>query len=369
MKIGILTHYDVNNLGAQLQMYATYQKLLELGHQPVILTYNKNFDFDYDQKLRNKIDLRSIPYLMREFLLKKGLRQTWHNTKKYIINKRFRLAHFDFQNYATSDVEAVIVGADEVFSLEVGINMMMYGHGMKTGKCIAYAPSFGQTDLSALEEHHARALVESGLSQFVALSARDEHTANMIFELTGHKPTMVCDPVLLYDFKNVPKCSKPIKQKYLAVYSYDRNMTDPEEIASICALAHRFGLITVSIGNYHKWCDKNINCDCLEWLDYMRCAEVIITDTFHGAVVSVIMGKESAVLVRDINSNKLNAFLQDMHLTERVISSLSEAELLRVFGKKTDYIRVEEVLRSLKTQSDRYLMEAIACCGEDNEKE
>ena len=31
MKIGILTHYNVNNQGAQLQMYALYNKLKELG--------------------------------------------------------------------------------------------------------------------------------------------------------------------------------------------------------------------------------------------------------------------------------------------------------------------------------------------------
>ncbi len=32
MKIGILTHYDVNNQGAQLQMYALKRELEKLGH-------------------------------------------------------------------------------------------------------------------------------------------------------------------------------------------------------------------------------------------------------------------------------------------------------------------------------------------------
>ncbi len=45
MKVGILTHYDVNNQGAQLQLYAQYTPLTDLGHVPMMLTYKKNYDF------------------------------------------------------------------------------------------------------------------------------------------------------------------------------------------------------------------------------------------------------------------------------------------------------------------------------------
>lgn len=364
MKIGILTHYDVNNLGAQLQMYATYHTLLGLGHQPVILTYNKNFDFAYDQRLRNQISLRSVPYLLREFLLKKGLRQTWHNTKKYSINRNFRMTHFAFENYATSDVEAVIVGADEVFSLEVGINMMMYGHGMKTGNIIAYAPTFGQTDMAIIEKHHARALIESGLRSFIALSARDQHTWNMISCLTGREPAIVCDPVIIYNFgADIPQ-AKRINKNYLAIYSYDRNMTDLQEIGAIQAFAKKRGLLTVSIGNYHKWCDMNIACDCLQWLDYMQNAEMVITDTFHGAVVSTILQKETAIMLRSINYHKLSALLHDMRIEDRAISAITQQELDRVFSGNTDFAQVNTTLEALRKQSMLYLQNAISRCKE-----
>lgn len=364
MKIGILTHYDVNNLGTQLQMYATYHTLLKLGHEPVVLTYNKNYDFAYEQKLRNQVGLRSVPYLMREFLFKKGFRQTWHNAIKYCINRDFRRKHFTFEYYAASDAEAVIVGADEVFSLEVGINMMMYGHGMKTGNLIAYAPAFGQTEMATLERHHARVLIESGLRNFKALSARDQHTWDMISKLTGKEPALVCDPVILYDFAAQIPQAKRISKKYLAIYSYDRNMTDPQEIRAIQAFAKRKGLLTVSIGNYHKWCAKNITCDCLQWLDYMRNAEMVITDTFHGAVVSAILKKETAVMLRSINSNKLSAILRDMKIESRAVSAITQQELERVFSNSTDYAQVNAALEALRRQSMLYLQNAICSCKE-----
>ena len=61
MKIGILTHYDVNNQGAQLQLFAMYHLLQAMGHEPVVLTYKKNYDFVPELERRNQITIASIP--------------------------------------------------------------------------------------------------------------------------------------------------------------------------------------------------------------------------------------------------------------------------------------------------------------------
>ena len=73
MKIGILTHYNVNNQGAQLQLFALNQVIKDMGHEPYVLTYTKNYDFAAPEiKLRNNISPSSVPYILKEFLLKKG---------------------------------------------------------------------------------------------------------------------------------------------------------------------------------------------------------------------------------------------------------------------------------------------------------
>lgn len=362
MRVGILTHYDVNNLGAQLQMYALYHELSELGEQPVVLTYNKNYDFEYEQKLRNQIGLRSIPYIFREFVLKKGLRQTAHNTVKYLVNKKFRADNFQLSFYATTPVDAVVIGADEVYSIPVGVNTMMYGYGMLTKNIIAYAPSFGETDMALLKEHNVDTLIGNGLKQFVALSARDDHTLELTKELSGREPTMVCDPVILYHFDKLHSPIKAISKPYIAIYSYDRNMIDEREIAAIKEFAKGRGLLTVSVGNYHKWCDKNITCNCLEWLEYMRQADVVITDTFHGVVVSTILHKEIAVLKRSININKITALLSSLCMESRMMNELSLSELERVFSTKTDYPRVDAALSDMRKSSVEYLKNALEKC-------
>ena len=73
MKVGILTHYNVYNQGALLQMTAMHHWLKEKGHEPVVMTYEKNFDFREGEKEKNSGSLRAFPYYIRHYLLEKGL--------------------------------------------------------------------------------------------------------------------------------------------------------------------------------------------------------------------------------------------------------------------------------------------------------
>lgn len=364
MKIGILTHYDVNNQGAQLQLYAMYKKLEEMGHEPVVLTYVKNYDFDREKKLRYQASIKSIPYYIKNYLLKSGIGATYRNYKKLKLNKKFRKENFKFENYATADIDIALIGSDEVFSIPMGVNMMMFGHCISTNKVIAYAPSFGQTDIKLLEKHNAKILVKEGLKSFVDLSARDKNTANIIEKLTERKTTMVCDPVLLYKF-NKEKINKKkiLSKKYMVIYAYDFNINTPDEIKAIKQYAKEHNLITVSPGTYHKWCDKNISCNSLEWVEIFKNAECVVTDTFHGTITSTITNRPMAVLIRDnLNSNKMNDLLEKLGLVSRKLVTISKEQLDKVFSEKIDFSDINKNIEKIRKESEEYLISAIKKC-------
>lgn len=231
MKVGILTHYSVNNQGAQLQLYALHETLKELGHDPYVLSYTKNYDFAKTGiGRRNNVSISSVPYFLREFLFKKGFRLTYHNYKKYMLNKDFRKKNFNFKNYAQVPMDAAIIGSDEVFSLQYGVNEMMFGHGVNARKLVAYAPSIGQTDMERVRQFHCEALMRSGLEMFSHLSARDEHTQDVVGKLTGRQVPLVCDPVLLHDFSGKRTKIKRIKKDYMIAYAYDSGLTKEEDM-------------------------------------------------------------------------------------------------------------------------------------------
>ena len=358
MKIGILTHYDVYNQGARLQMSAMRYWLQQQGHQVVILTYEKNFDFLQEEKQKNSGSFRAFPYYIRNYLLKKGLGLTLFNTRKVMAMKRSQ-EQYTFAPYNASCCDAIIIGSDEVYSIDVGINKMMYGHDLGGVPAIAYAPSFGIATLEKLEQYGVTEIIRSGLEKMNYLSARDVHTQNMVQSLTGREVPLVCDPVLLYSgsYNSHPK---PISRPYLAVYSYDRNMIDPGEIAAIRAYAKKHGLITVSLGTYHSWCDKNIVCTAEDWYGYFQNAACVITDTFHGSVAAMKNHCNVAVFIREsINAFKLRSLLAETGLEHRRLPAITEENLEQVLSEEIDYHNVDQRISEMTKTSEAYLRKAL----------
>ena len=138
-----------------------------------------------EESKKNNVSFTSVPYYIENYLLKKGPGLFAHNALKYEKLKKFRSNNFVYEPYDSDDLDAVIIGSDEVYSIDVGINEMMYGHGLKCDNTIAYAPSFGKATIDDLNTYHCHDMIQEGLYEMTHLSARDTHTQNMIKELTG----------------------------------------------------------------------------------------------------------------------------------------------------------------------------------------
>lgn len=362
MKIGILTHHTVINQGAIMQMYAMNAWLTEKGHDVYFLKYTKDFDFAPNEAGKYNLSLKYFPFYFKEYVIKKGVGLSWFNVKKQLMYKKYIPATFKFKQYALDKMDTVIVGSDEVFSLANGCNMMMYGHGVNTDCLISYAPSFGQTDINTIKKFHCEKLISSGLKMFKSLSVRDKPSADVVEELIGRRPNIVSDPVLMYDFKNEHADISRFHlkdKKYLLIYSMDRWMVEPEEVTAIRDYAKSNGMITVSAGTYHKWCDKNIVCNPIEWLEIYRGATQVITDTFHGAMLSIIEAKDMAFFIRDLNSNKLNDLIYGVGLQERICAEITKDEIERVFQKGYDKDLLRKRISEKRNYSQQYLISAL----------
>ena len=312
--IGILTHYQVHNHGAILQMHGLYHTLEKMGLQPTVLTYRKDFSF-IDEKLTNKysISLKSIPFYLG-YLKEQGIAKTLFNFKKHKQLNDFKKQQYRFAPLQAQQLDYAVIGSDEVFSLEAGVNIMMYGHTVPAKTVFSYAASFGQTGLERIAEKHCTDLIASGLNTLTAISVRDQASAQTVQQLTGKMPAMCCDPVLLYGFEKElaqTVCALP-KRPYLVVYAYDQRLNELEEIAPIKSFAKKQGLSIISPGFYHQWADKNLNVTPLELLKVIQGAKYVVTDTFHGSVMSLLLNVPFAVKIRESNENKIDFLLTSM---------------------------------------------------------
>lgn len=361
--IGILTHYQVHNHGAILQMYGLYHILQQLGLSPCVLTYQKNFDF-LAPELKNKYTLsaKSIPFYLH-YLCKQGVAKTWFNFKKNQTLKRFKKSHFVFAPLEGTSLDYAVVGSDEVLSLEVGLNRMMYGYGIQSKRIFSYAASFGQTGLAEIEQKNCRNIIAEGLKQFTRICVRDQASANTVEALIGEKTVIHFDPVLLYGFEEELQHTvfQAPQEPYLLVYAYDTHLNTLEEINAITSYARQHGLKTVSPGFYHKWADINLNVNPLELLQIFKQAKCVVTDTFHGSVLSILTNRPFAAFVRNMNRNKMTFLLESLGMLPAKMQSWQE--LPSTLAQSIEWKEINTHIQKERLQARTYLQEALFAKG------
>lgn len=359
MKYGILTYYNVLNHGAILQLYGLIQTLKSFGIEAKALRFERNYDYT-DKSLRSKykVGVNSIIYYIK-FLHNRGLKNFifLYNKKKILdkfkIEKRLIGSYYHDNNRC----DAIIIGSDEVFSLYTGLTPALFGYDLPLKKIFAYAGCFGPTTIEDIDKKKCREYIRDGLNCMCGISMRDNNSVDICENLLGYRPILVCDPVLLYGFMNeLQDVRRPIDEKYIVVYAYDNNMNETSAVDTIKSFAKERGLIIVSPGFYHKWVDKNINIDPIELLQWFQYADFVVTDTFHGCVMSLITSREMAVKVRD-NGNKLNSLLDQYGISNRQINDSWDLDF--VFSQPIDWDDVNERLLNHRNVSMQYLDKMI----------
>lgn len=375
MKVGIMSMQRIENYGSFLQAYSLRQMLEELGHEvvfvdyviePCIVTVSKppappQRSFWYRA-------VRKLYYLLLDVI------RTVDGDKKAeqrMEASRLRNCYADYvrqlgvteERTENIPVDVLVIGSDEVFNClqtnpAVGYSKQLFGEGVNAGKVITYAACAGFTTVEGLQEFEIFDEVSTMLRKnFAHLSVRDQNTFELVESLTGRMPILHLDPVLVADFS--PQIvEKHDMTDYVVVYSYEERMSDrTDERDVIQNFAHEHGLKTVSIGNYQTWTDLHIPAAPFELLGYLKNAEYVITDTFHGTVFSIILEKKFATLIRDSNAQKLGSLLSQFGLGDRQVNQLSELE--RIITADIDYKRANAVRKRGRESALEYLRSAI----------
>ena len=172
------------------------------------------------------------------------------------------------------------------------------------------------------------------------------------------------DPVLAYDYVN--DCNKipelNINDKFMIVYAYS-NRISKEESKYIKGFAKKNKLRVYAIGGAQNCADKFIDCSPFEVLAYFKNAEIIVTDTFHGSIFSIINKKRFVTIVRKSignnygNEEKLTDLLCRLKLEDRIIYNISDLE--KIGNRNIDYSDTDKILKEERTKTKNYLKRSI----------
>lgn len=355
MKVAILSMQKVVNYGSFMQSFALRKTIESLGHEVEYI--------DIKNGIQKKGLERSAVLYLRKFIERFANLHFFKILKQHrYLNHRFQTEFFDelgILERKYSEYDVVVIGSDEVFNFAQptpwGFTDQLYGNVPEANKVISYAGSFGHTTKEKIDKFGVKEEIKAAMSRMTSISVRDTNSVDVVEGLLGCKPSMNVDPVFLYDFS---KHLVDIKEEnYILVYTYPNRISSQKEIDEIVSFAKENNKKLISIGFYFSWCDEVITPHPFEVLSYFKCADYIITDTFHGSIFSIITNSKFGTLIRDTNSEKLTSLLKTMDKSDRIIDEVDN--LSEIMQRDIDYKTTNEIIQLERTRSLDYLRSNI----------
>lgn len=371
-RVGIITLYNNNDNYGGLAQGMALQRFIEAnGYDCKIINYKRKSGELFastrplKSRLKNAIPAR-IEKIFSNFVI-----NDISQRKKAFIESRESIPHtLEFDEDTIDDCSAefdvFVTGSDQVWRPCVVQNPYVLTF-VKGKKKISYASSISQTVLS--EEYGN--YMQRNLSSYDAISVREIQAKQYLEGLLNRKIEWVCDPVLLLDKEEwldkcrgiEIQCQKPYVFSYLL-----GNMMETRKccnkIAKIKGLTQvvfphvegRFRLADIN------WGDERIfSAGISQFLAFIRDADLIVTDSFHAVVFSVIFKKQFYVLPRKNRvedgdmSSRLTSFLRSVSLENRLINDVKEIDNLPLI----DYSKLSNGYYDQIIQSREWLISSL----------
>lgn len=367
--VGILSMQRIFNYGSFLQAYGLKKILEDLGCEVEFVDYHPGKCLISSNEGTGLF--RKISKVMEVLKYRAPLKEKIHfikYKKNYAVNYYPYLQISKNMNY-TPAVDLLIIGSDEVFNCvqnntNVGFSPELFGVGNKAKRLISYAGSFGNTTLEKLEEYKISRQLAEWFQNFDAISVRDANSGEIITKLIGKAPEYNLDPVLAYDFikkcKNIP--TNVTETNYIILYGYSGRFSK-KECQAIRNYANEKKCKIFCIGGVQDCCDRFIDCSPFQVIAYFQHAEAVITDTFHGTILSVITHQKFVTLVRESgygNAEKLIDLLDRLCLKNRMMDNIDY--LKQMLKASINYDITDAIIEEERKHTYEYLERQIRIC-------
>lgn len=347
--VNILTVINEPNYGACLQGYALYEMIRRLGHSPRMI----NLSMNYRNRPYSIINRLAIPIYYRL----KGYSHCYNMAKEF-TNKYMPRQTKEFHSmeeltaHEWNEDEYYIIGSDQVWNYAITQNLSLaYLLSFLPDKCklrYSYASSFGfiNDDETILDKFPIQYF-----KKFRRIGVREKRGVDFLHR-NGVDSTNVIDPTLLLEnYDNLINGKVEDKQELLFMA-----LSDSEEQQSFVEeMAKKFGLPIRKIYGYLQP-SRSTNSKFLSignWLKLIREAELIISDSFHATVFSILMHRQFYVYIsKPTKAERIINLLDSLGISRsRIIDNADKANV----NDRIDYSQVDSRLASLRKNSIDFL--------------
>ena len=202
----------------------------------------------------------------------------------------------------TFEVDALVSGSDQVWSGKMPFPPYFLDFGPAKARRFSYAASVGS---KARTEEQYLSCFRKSLENFCGISVREREALTQCRLAGIDQAVLVPDPVMLFDGdfyrKNLQLSTPDSSEKYCLIYTVGRNLHREEEIAAYC---RENDLKMIEVVSQHqsrggipggRLCYPEIP----EFLSLIDNARLMVTDSFHGTVFSLLFNTPVTVIPKN----------------------------------------------------------------------
>ena len=387
MKIGIITYHFPYNSGAALQCLALQTALQNLGHEVVIINYRPWY---HQNRYTPK---KNILYVMKDAFqagnkhgyvkrIEKTLLEGYKALKFNMFGaEEFKVCEKKFSNFVQNylnetriyrtleqltenppECDLVISGSDQLW------NMALTKGRFDPAYFISFAPEKCRKVTYAVganfpDDTNTLFQIKELIENLDAVSLREEKYLRSIKRASkdGFPLYQNIDPTLLLDSYVYERFEAPVSVLPQSSYILTYTMGDKSQ-GKVYAIAKKLGqelnLPVIDItGNPSRKNEifgvNSVKAGPDEFLTYIKNAEYVITNSFHGTAFSVIYHKQFVVVPHSKTGNRVTDLLDRIGLNSRW--SNDQETCVKVIKDAIDYSYVDQNINFLKKEAFDYL--------------
>ena len=327
--VGLLTlDSRIYNYGGFLQEMALQDAINSLGYECEIIDYEvsqefntfslkrgiKNFSFDKIKKKLTKEKTILLSNPVSDLITKRKRAFDKYRAHNLVLSKKMSYSdlHSIDLNY-----EQLVCGSDQIWNPDYNIPACFLNFGRKDCRKIIYAASIGKGQLSCLEKKTYSKLLE--FPDYI--SVREDSAQKLISSITEKNVELVLDPTLLHQQEYwMKKADDSSLNHRNYIFCYFLNLTD-EKVKSANDFAKKNNCEVIAIPYLHNEVEKYTEklegkllseVNPADFLNLIRNAEAVITDSFHATVFSIIFQKDFWCFGRNAGTYNMNTRLHTL---------------------------------------------------------
>lgn len=381
--IGLVTCYFHHNYGSMLQAYATEMIVQQMGLPFQTIACKAPINYMQENKflyIIKKLLIADWKMRLGKMKIERAKKENPMFAKNWEIRNQafdqFAETFFHVSPYCKNREEltkmaenysAFLVGSDQLWrtdSVEHGYYTLEWvpDHIRK----IAYSTSIGVKEVPWFQVEKNKRF----MNRFDHIALREQSACDLVYKLTGRKVPVVLDPTLLFtgdQWLEIQQQEPLTNGKYIFCYLLGDNPSQREFIKRVKVKTGYKIVALQQLDDYipsdEGFADEAPYVGPREFLNYIRNAEYVFTDSFHCSVFSILYKKNFFTFSRfaegakQSTNTRIDNLLHISGLEDRRMTNDKTIE--EVVNFKRNFDGVDEKLNAMRKSSMDYLYNAF----------